>query len=140
MDDKLSKMYDDFFGTPLTDDTSKEENTEKEEERIDIDSLLIDDASRELLKRIVLYMDNYNNSKVPNYITFNILLNCDNKETIDMSVEIHIYGPDILGRKANLKKMVGKFKMNYQVHYYPVMEELNLVFQKNILIMKIGLI
>ena len=88
MDDKLSKMYDDFFGTPLTDDTSKEENTEKEEERIDIDSLLIDDASRELLKRIVLYMDNYNNSKVPNYITFNILLNCDNKETIDMILKL----------------------------------------------------
>lgn len=30
------------------------------------------------------------------------------KETIDMSVEIHIYGPDILGRKANLKKMIAE--------------------------------
>ena len=51
MDDKLRNMYDDFFGMPLVMDDTKEE-TKENEEKIDIDSLLIDESSKELLKRI----------------------------------------------------------------------------------------
>lgn len=87
MDDKLRNMYDDFFGMPLVMDDTKEE-TKENEEKIDIDSLLIDESSKELLKRIVLYMNNYNNNKVKNYITFNILLNSTNKETIDKIITL----------------------------------------------------
>ena len=84
----LSKMYDDFFGTSLLTDSSNFQKIEEVSEEINMDNLLLDDKSIELLKKIVLYMDNYNNGKVTNYITFNIILACDNKETIDKVISI----------------------------------------------------
>ena len=84
----LSKIYDDFFGTSLLTDSSNFQKIEEVSEEINMDNLLLDDKSIELLKKIVLYMDNYNNGKVTNYITFNIILACDNKETIDKVISI----------------------------------------------------
>ena len=84
----LSKMYDDFFGSSLLTDQSNFKKIEEVNEEIDMDNLLLDEKSIELLKKIVLYMDNYNNSKTTNYITFNIKLNCDNKETINKIINI----------------------------------------------------
>ncbi len=87
MDEKLKNMYDDFFGMPLTSSSNNEE-PESIKEEIDIDSLLLDEQSKELLKRITLYMENYNNGKIKNYITFNVLLNSTNKETIDKIIDL----------------------------------------------------
>ena len=84
----LSKIYDDFFGSSLLTDQSNFKKIEEVNEEIDMDNLLLDEKSVELLKKIVLYMDNYNNSKTTNYISFNIKLNCDNKETINKVISI----------------------------------------------------
>ncbi len=84
----FSKMYDDFFGSSLLTDQSNFKKIEEVNEEIDMDNLLLDEKSIELLKKIILYMDNYNNSKTNNYITFNIKLVCDNKETINKVVNI----------------------------------------------------
>ena len=89
MNDNLSKMYDDFFGTELT--LSKEQEIKEEIEQvseIDIDSLLLDEDSIKLLKKIVDYMKKYNEGLVKNYITFNILLNTNNKETVESVTKI----------------------------------------------------
>ena len=88
MNGNLSTMYDDFFGTPLVETEEDKKVTEEVNEEIDIDSLLLDPESIELLKKIILYIDKYNNGQVSNYITFNILLNCDNKETIEKIIKI----------------------------------------------------
>ena len=86
MDNDLKKMYDDFFGSSLITNSTYEE--EKIEEEIDIDSILIDDSSKELLKKIILYIENYNNKKENNYISFNIILNSDNKETQEQIINL----------------------------------------------------
>ena len=82
MNSDLKKMYDDFFlKSPLDSNIDKEEAVESE--KIDIDSILIDDNSKELLRKIILYMEKYIKKEENNYISFNILLNTDNKEIID---------------------------------------------------------
>ncbi len=89
MDEKLKRMYDDFFGESLTTQKDKEITEEiQTESEIDIDSLLLDDKSIELLKKIIDYMKKYNNGVVNNYISFNILLNTNNEETIDSVTKI----------------------------------------------------
>lgn len=88
MDNSLSRMYDDFFGTSLLSDESNFKKIEEVTEEINMDNLLLDNKSIELLKKIILYMDNYNNGKVTNYITFNILLSCDNKETASKVINL----------------------------------------------------
>ena len=87
MNDNLKSMYDDFFGA-----NSKlivdERKSKDDEFKIDIDELLLDSESKDLLKKIIQYSKDYNESKVSNYITFNILLMCENKETVDKVVKI----------------------------------------------------
>ena len=85
--ESLKNMYDDFFGSPLV-MSSDEEKEIKKETTIDIDSLLIDDESKELLKKIIKYMKDYSESKVTNYIPFNIIINSNNTETINSIVDI----------------------------------------------------
>ncbi len=86
MNGSLSTMYDDFFGSSLL---SEQESKKVEQvSEIDIDSLLLDDESKNLLKKIVKYVNDYKESKVNNYITFNIILNCNNKETIEKIVNV----------------------------------------------------
>ena len=89
--DNLNKMYDDFFGNGLVKNTSfekylKEENKEDnlvKKEDINIDNILIDNDSKELLKKIISYTGDYENELVKNYINFNILFSCNNKETLN---------------------------------------------------------
>ncbi len=89
MNDDLRRMYDDFFGTPL--DIVKEKEITEEinnESEIDIDSILLDEDSIQLLKKIVEYMKRYNDGLIKNYITFNIMLNTDNQETIETVIKV----------------------------------------------------
>ena len=84
--ESFRNMYDDFFGTSK--ELSEEEEKRIEESDINIDDLLIDNASKDLLKKIITFMDDYNNSRISNYITFNIILNVNNKETKDSILKI----------------------------------------------------
>lgn len=78
----LDEVYKDFFGSLSNKDT--EEDIAKAV--INIDDLLIDNESKELLKKITTYMDNYNDSK--RYINFNLLIKADNEETINKIINI----------------------------------------------------
>ena len=78
----LDEVYRDFFGTV------KEEKItpiDKEIEIKNIEELLIDKDSKELLKKIITYIKNYNNGV---YINFNILLYGNNKETLNAIINL----------------------------------------------------
>lgn len=65
----LESVYNDFFGS------TKAEVKTNEECDIDIDSLFIDEDSKNLLKKIVSYMEKHFNKEVTRYLNFNIALN-----------------------------------------------------------------
>ena len=79
----LEDVYRDFFDSSLV---SREVPAVVEEEtknEIDIDKLFITDESKELLKKIINYMEKYNNKEESNYISFNISIESEDKNTID---------------------------------------------------------
>ena len=61
----------------------------------DIDSLYIDEASKDLLKRIIEYMRKYNEKIEKQYISFNLKMYSNNKETISQIVKILLDSGDI---------------------------------------------
>ena len=81
----MNDVYRDFFDSNLIGEESafKIEETEVEENIINIDDLYINDESKELLKKIILYMEKYNSKEESNYITFNITLESTDKTTIN---------------------------------------------------------
>ena len=75
----LSDIYKDFFGKEydINNVTVQEDN--KEVNVVDeIDSLLLDDESIELLKKVIGYIKEYDSNK--NYLSFNLLVESNNKE------------------------------------------------------------
>ena len=82
-------IYKDFFG-----DSSKTILTETKEEEISdfdissIDSLYIEDESKELLKKIIDYMMKYHNNSKLNHINFNIIIESNNKDVTSKIVSI----------------------------------------------------
>ena len=81
----MNDVYRDFFDSNLIGEESafKIEETEVEENIINIDDLYINDESKELLMKIILYMEKYNSKEESNYITFNITLESTDKTTIN---------------------------------------------------------
>lgn len=81
----MNDVYRDFFDSNLIGDDSafKIEEAVIEENIINVDDLHITDESKELLKKIILYMEKYSNKEENNYITFNITLESTDKTTIN---------------------------------------------------------
>ena len=81
----MNDVYRDFFDSNLVGEESEFKIEEEivEENIINIDELFITDESKELLKKIVLYMEKYNNKEENNYISFNITLESNDKTTIN---------------------------------------------------------
>ena len=70
-------------------DTSKVNKDDLMKELFErIDNLYIDDKSKELLKKIIEYMRKYNEKIEKQYISFNMSIYSDNKETIDEIINI----------------------------------------------------
>ena len=87
MDNKyFSDIYNDFFSVEKKELEVKEDN--KESIVLDIDSLYLDNESKNLLKQILEYMDKYSKKEETNYINFNILINGNNTETVNNIVSI----------------------------------------------------
>lgn len=87
MDNKyFSDIYDDFFKVEKKELEVKNDNSD--EIVIDIDSLYLDNESKNLLKQILEYMDKFSNKEESNYINFNILINGNNLETVNNIVSI----------------------------------------------------
>ena len=95
----LDEVYKDFFGSLSNKDT--EEDIAKAV--INIDDLLIDNESKELLKKITTYMDNYNDSK--RYINFNLLIKADNEETINKIINIINNKNNIINQNIECEKL-----------------------------------
>ena len=82
----LSDVYKDFFGQSLT---SSEERIVEEDFNIEeIDLLHINDDSKELLKKIILYMKKYREETNGVYLNFNFIIQTDNREIVSKVIEL----------------------------------------------------
>ena len=85
--DFLADVYKDFFNKNI--DNSSKEIEEKENKDIpSIDNLFISDESKLLLKKIILYMEKYQEK---GYISFNIIIEGNDKNTCDEIITILQY-------------------------------------------------
>ena len=97
--DYLSNIYKDFFGDENT--LTLKEETEQilshhpEEWNEKINQLLVDDDSKELLKKMISYMEQYKNGEKKHYLGFHVVLEMNNLEvrnsTISLLSEIASY-------------------------------------------------
>lgn len=81
-EDILKGVYEDFFGTTGKPAVSAQQEFPMEEKIKDIDALNIDDNSKELLKKIIEYMKKYHEKIEKQFISFNMCIYSDNKETV----------------------------------------------------------
>ena len=89
----MKEVYKDFFGDELSkelasDDFKVDEEVKEKDSVVDIDSLFIDDDSKDLLKRIINYMKEYSSKKETNYIPFNITIESNDEELINTIINI----------------------------------------------------
>ena len=83
----FSDIYSDFFKVEKKELVINEEDNSSNE-LASIDSLYLDNESKNLLKQIVDYMNKYFKHEEDNYINFNIIIEGNNKETIDKIIAI----------------------------------------------------
>ena len=87
MDNKyFSDIYDDFFKVEKKELEVKEDNGNTVV--VDINSLYLDNESKNLLKQILEYMDKFSKKEESNYINFNIIVNGNNSETVNNIISI----------------------------------------------------
>ena len=89
-EEHLGDLYKDFFGEEegkaRLEALDKEEEIELVEE--DIDKLLIEDSSKELLHKVIAYMNKYASKEETKFLNFHLLIQSDNKETINKIEDI----------------------------------------------------
>ena len=83
----LDSVYQDFFAEKQT----LKEGIEEEIEEYSIDELWLTEESKELLKKIVQYMKDYNEKIEKNYLSFSIALETKNKSVIEQISKILNY-------------------------------------------------
>ena len=79
--DYLADVYKDFFGESTL-ALEKEEEIKEDFNIEEIDSLLIEEESKDLLKKVITYIKDYVEKKENNYLDFNFIIQSDNKEVI----------------------------------------------------------
>ena len=83
MDNKyFSDIYNDFFRVEKK-ELVVENTNDNIDTTLDIDGLYLDNESKNLLKQITEYMDKYSKKEETNYINFNMIVNGNNKETVN---------------------------------------------------------
>ena len=88
----FTEVYNDFFNRPLVSEDDIEVTPEEEVDYLShIDKLFIKDESKELLKKIISYMDKYNKKEETNYISFNISIDTRDEETLNEITNILKY-------------------------------------------------
>lgn len=106
----LEDVYNDFFGKSIDVDLPKEEI---KEDNFNIDELFITDESKELLKKIINYMKEYSSGNEKNYLTFNISLETDDKNTIkDIHEIINYYSNKYKYVDKNSSNLISLYKLN----------------------------
>ena len=94
--DYLKDIYKDFFDTPLVPEIEVQEDKSIEmgsEDKLaslflDIDNLYISDTSKDLLKKIVVYMSKYKSQEEKVYVPFRIVLKESNRTLVDKVIDI----------------------------------------------------
>ena len=84
----LDDIYKDFFNESIIEKKERKEIQNINNFVEEIDKLYLDDNSKDIFKKIIKYMEDYNEEKESNYITFNILLETDNKKIVDQVSDI----------------------------------------------------
>ena len=80
MDNKyFNEIYNDFFGTKEITIDNNQSNTVVKNNIEEVDDLLIDDCSKDLVKKIINYMESYTSNDEKKYLNFNIMLEGNNK-------------------------------------------------------------
>ena len=77
----LEDVYKDFFGDVKGDQENKSV-TEEEDNNYSVDKLYIDEQSKILLTKMIKYMEDYSSGKEKNYLTFNVSVESDDKNTV----------------------------------------------------------
>lgn len=82
--DYFKDIYNDFFKVESK-EIKVEEKDNREEDNMDIsiDSLYLDNESKNLLKQILEYMEKFSKKEETNYINFNIIVEGNNIETVN---------------------------------------------------------
>ena len=119
MDNKyFSDIYNDFFKVEKKEIVVKEDNNDNDVS-IDIDSLYLDNESKNLLKQIIEYMDKFSKKEETNYINFNIIITGNNTETVNSimcilkkSVAINHYVDGINASELSLYDLNNKVDIN----------------------------
>lgn len=83
----LQGIYGDFFGKS----NNEEKVIEIKDENINVDDLFITEDSKNLLKKIITYMEKYDLKEESNYINFNIVLETNDTGLIDDITKILKY-------------------------------------------------
>ena len=126
----ISDVYKDFFETPLVEPEEKSE----EEKRVSfdasmIDTLLIEEESKDLLKKVVEYMRKVVDEKSLPYLDFHLVLESDNKETIQKFEEI-------VEHANQFYRYVGTKKRECSFYEIDTLDKVREVFQNDVIIIK----
>ena len=125
MDSKyFNEIYNDFFNVNKKIEVEEKNNVE-EEISYNIDELYLDDKSKNLFSQILDYMNKYSNKEENNYINFNIIIEGNNRETIDKIT-------NIIGNKENIThyldnkniKFLSLYELNNKI-------DINDIYNKN---------
>ena len=86
----FSDIYDDFFKVEKKEIAVDEVKDDKEDINIleTINSLYLDNESKNLLKQILEYMNKFSKKEESNYINFNMIINGNNYETVNDIISI----------------------------------------------------
>ncbi|MBR6949758.1 MAG: AAA family ATPase [Bacilli bacterium] len=85
----LEDVYKDFFPEKAT--VIEEKPEEVLDEEFSVDTLFISDESKELLNKIIRYMEDYSKGIENNYLTFNITIESNDKNIIDSICDLIRY-------------------------------------------------
>ena len=84
----LEDVYRDFFPERETAFVDEEKPLQEE---VSLDTLYLTDESKDLLKKIIQYMKDYHDGIEKNYLTFHILVESNDKTTIDAICHVMEY-------------------------------------------------
>lgn len=129
--DYLADVYKDFFETPLVLSEQKEESNRGEVsfDLGEVDTLLIEEESKELLKKIIEYMRKYHYQEENRYLNFHMILESDNKETIQ-AVE------KLIEKVNSIYQYVNKGVSTLSFYDVDTLEKVKECLLKNIIIVK----
>lgn len=117
----FESVYNDFFARSTIDNETKDISEDENVYYSKIDDLRIDDDSKTLIKKIISYMEKYNNKEEENYISFNIQINTNDKDSLFEITNILKYyankynyidknsSTDISLYKINKEEMITKY-------------------------------